>query len=239
MKNNTLTLLTISLHIAFFFIFTSPAFSQNISLDSSQIVIDDEGAVDAVSLITDIEIDKLRDLFDDYMKKYQDVNMNMGGLFGKHRIARAQEVRIESVSTDVINLYARFIEKGSNTELSIYANFNEDLPITRIQYPTEYQKLYGLLSSFAELSIPEFYNQQIAATRDDIEDLSKDINNLKDKKQRNRDRIKDLEKENIDITTEISKLEKDLEEKKSLLSERKQLKMEVDSNIQKAVTKNR
>lgn len=239
MKNNNLTFLIPSF-IAFIFIgFISNVSSQNISLDSTQIILEDKGAVDAVSLVTNIQIDAFRELFDDYMKEYQDVNMNMGGLFGKHRIARAEEVRIESVSTDLINFYARFIEKGADTELSIYANFNEDLTITSSQYPVEYQKLYDLLSNFALVSIPEFYNQQIAATRDNIEDLSKDINNLKDKIERNEKRINDLEKENIDLGTEIFNLEKDLEEKKNLLSERKQIKNELDTNIKKAVTKSR
>ena len=239
MKNNSLTFLTLSFITACLFFLTFGAHAQNISLDSTQIVVEDEGSVDAVTLVTDIQIDEFRELFDDYMKKYQDINMNMGGLFGKHRIARAEEARIESVSTDLINLYARFIEKGADTELSIYANFNEDLPITSSQYPEEYQKLYALLSNFAEISIPEFYNQQIASTRDEIEELSKDINNLKDKMERNEKRIKDLEKENLDLETEIANFEKDLEEKKTLLSERKQLKSQIDTNIKKAVTKNR
>lgn len=239
MKNNSLTFLTLSFVTAFLFSITSGVRAQNISLDSAQIVIEDEGSVDAITLVTDIQIDEFRELFDDYMKKYQDVNMNMGGLFGKHRIARAEEARIESVSTDLINFYARFIEKGADTELSIYANFNEDLPITGSQYPEEYQKLYSLLSNFAEVSIPEFYNQQIASTRDEIEDLSRDINNLKEKMERNKKRIKDLEKENLDLETEISNFEKDLEEKKGLLSERKQMKSEIDANIRRSVTKNR
>ena len=239
MKNNNLTFLTLSFITAFLFCLTYGVHAQNISLDSTQIVVEDEGSIDAITLVTDIQIDEFRELFDDYMKKYQDINMNMGGLFGKHRIARAEEARIESVSTDLINFYARFIEKGADTELSIYANFNEDLPITRRQYPDEYQKLYALLSNFAEISIPEFYNQQIASTRDEIEDLSRDINNLKDKLERNEKRIKDLEKENLNLETEIANHEKDLEEKKTLLSERKKLKSQIDTNIKKAVTNNR
>ncbi len=239
MKNNSLTFFSLFFITVFFTSFHSNVFCQNISLDSTQIVVEDEGSKDAVSLVTDIQIDEFRELFDDYMKEYQDVNMNMGGLFGKHRIARAEEVRIESVSSDMINFYARFIEKGSDTEVSVYANFNEDLPITRRQYPDEYQKLYDLMSNFAEVSIPEFYNEQIASTRDEIEDLSKDINNLKDKMERNEKRIDDLKKENIELGAEISNLEKDLQEKKHLLSDRKQMKSEVDNNIREAVTKNR
>lgn len=132
------TLATLVIILSLLFLFDHHIYGQHLTFEEKVISLQDAGDKHAIQVLCEPGVDHVREAFDEYMDDHYDVKMNTGNLFGKHKIIKGEGIHLDPISPKEMNLYARIIENGDLSELSVYGSFGPDVPITRESYPAEY-----------------------------------------------------------------------------------------------------
>lgn len=193
------------------YLWVGPANAQHFTLEKQEIRLNNDEKRDAIQVVCDPSVDQVRSAFDEYMDDYHDVKMNTGNLFGKHRVIEAEGIQLDAISPKQMNLYARIIENGDFTELSVFGRFGPDTFITKENYPATYEKIEDLVMHFSSVFIPIYFRNSILEQRDKLADLREDIKDLERNISKNKDRIVKLQKENREMGEERLILGKDIE----------------------------
>ncbi len=199
----------------------SSIYAQELSMNGETMLTYKKETRPALQVILEPTPDEVKDAWEDYMKDEYDVKLKGTGLFANKDVLRAEEVTIKEVSPNAMNFYTRVIEKGKNTEMSVFAEFGYDLYISKEKYPEPYAKIKSMVDGFLNTYLPKYYQEKLEESQEIFQDLDKDVSKLSDDISDHQKEIEKLTKEMEDMESELASKQKKLKNATANLEESK------------------
>ena len=157
-------------------------------------------------------VSTIKDKFSEWMDDHYDVNLDGKNLlFFDKEFMTAEGIVIPQISPRKIDLRVKVDEsKKGITVLQVFAAYGYNNWITSEDHPYAYDALRGIVYDFVSDYLPEYYYERVEESRENIEELEEDNEDLKSDVAKNKKEIEDLLKKN-------DKLRKEIEENKSML----------------------
>jgi len=206
--------LTISL-----FLFTFLAFAQNIELDRATVEHNEEQRPCVRVTLKAPEPKPVKKAWEDFMDNEYDVSMKGIGFLSNKDVLTAEKVQIPALSEKAVNFYTRIVEQGDQTEMCIFSSFGYDIYISPDEYPEAYETMETMTANFLKSYLPEYYNEQIEVSQENVDDIQDEINDLKETLAENEEEINKLQEENAEIEKNLVDQEEKLRKAEQILNE--------------------
>lgn len=204
--------------------------AQELSLTEMLVKYDKETRP-AIQVVLEPETDAVKKAWEDYMKDEYKVKMKGTGLFSNKDVLSAEEVKISEVSSKKLNFYTRIVEKGANTEMSVFASLGYDLHIGKDNYPAEFAQLKKITVDFLNQYLPTYYQDRLKNNEDQFSNLTKDRDKLEKNITDNTEKIEKLTKENEQMRSELATTEEQLKTVSKDLKESKTKAEGIDGKL--------
>ncbi len=206
-----------------------PLSAQIGDITPSSIVYEKE-QVDVLSVTIQPERKDVQKAFDDWLDDRYDINMKGGGLFGDKNIRSAEGVTIPGISPENITLFTETEARGGATRMSIFASKGLENYIDRTETQA-FAGLQNLFDDFLSSYLPEYHNQQVAATQERLQDLREAFAETEEDIVKNENRIEKLQQENVEFRTNLRELTRKIEAAQRELSERKSKRRSITNAV--------
>lgn len=223
-------LFKISLFLVFCTLFTTVQ-AQNLSIEYQQVSYEDTD-FPAVHVVLHPSPNKVKQAFKDFMKDKYDVKMKGIGFLSNKDVLSAEQVNISAITDKTIDFRAKIVEDNDQTHLDIFGSFGYDLSISKEDYPTAYRNMRNIVLEFINEFLPNYYQERIDQTQEQISDLNKDIEGYEQDYQNNLDKITKLKKDNEDLKKELEMANSALENAKKTLENRRNKLQNVNQTLQ-------
>ncbi len=185
---------------------------------------------DGVAVMLDAKPKEVRHALENWAGDQYDIDFDYkGGVIGRLRGSEeseylvAEDVTVPEIGEKAVTLRARVTPNGAGSELVMFASYGDDLAIGPDgEYGTEFEGVEKLTDNFLSDFVPEYYREQVAGERNEVEDVQKDLDRFKKKMADNKDEIEKLERENVELESNIASAETKLEAEKGALEEVKE-----------------
>jgi hypothetical protein len=194
--------------------------AQNLRVENASVIIDDT-QVPAVKVVMNPAPKKVKEAFRDYISDRYDVKMKGIGFLSNKDVLTAEGVQIPTITYNDMDLKAKIVENGDNTEMYVVGTLGYDVNISPDSYRTEYRAMKNITVNFLNEFLPEYYQERVDETQDMLSDLIDNRNDLRDDLKDNKDKIAELEKENRELSTEITSVEAKIQEAEMKLDNRR------------------
>jgi hypothetical protein len=171
-----------------------------------------------IRIYLNIDVDAVKDAYEGFLRKNYDFKLKGNGLFTNKDELYAKRIMVEEIIDKQLNWYAQIIPAPRNdhkTQMTIFVSLGYDIYLNEQKYPEAFQKVYDLNIDFLEQFVPEYHEEQIEATTDQVKDLEKDTNDLEKDIRKSNKRIEKLK-------AEIRKMEATREERLAELDQQRE-----------------
>ncbi len=172
---------------------------------------------DSWSALVDAPADDLKKAWKKHLDDHHQVDVKGVGLFSNKDILTAEDAQISSLSNQAVHLYAKVVEKGAGSEISVFAVPTTGQSWNHKDHRQESEALKEMLEQFLESYLVEYHQEELDQARKNLSKLQDDEQDLKEKVQKNKDDIRkmeqeitELKRENEDHVREIEQLESDI-----------------------------
>lgn len=233
MKNNPLiiALKKLAIVLSTLLVFTTVQ-AQELSLTETLLKYDKETRP-AIQVVLEPEPDELKKVWEDYMKDEFKVKLKGTGLFSNKDVLSAEEVKISEISSKKLNFYTRIVEKGANTEMSVFASLGYDLHIGKDNYPSEFAQIKKITLDFLNQYLPNYYQERLKEAEDQFSSLTKDRDKLEGNIADNSEKIEKLTRENEKMRAELAATEEKLKDVSKELKESKTKTQGIDGKLRR------
>lgn len=178
---NTLKIYTGSL----LFIFSIGLNAQSFQIDTSNLDFEKKSRP---CLLANLDPEKrsLQKAWTSYMKNNYEVKLKKTS--DKDLLA-AKDITVPIVSFKRMNLFTRIIETTSGSEMKLFSSFGYDLFIGPVNYPIEFEAYRKIMHAFLTQYLTTFYNDEIEATIERINQLDKENLSIKKNIEKNQKKI--------------------------------------------------
>jgi cell division protein FtsB len=213
---NSLMALTIAL-AAFFTLNMS---AQNLELKNTNTTFN-KNTYPCIEVFIEPHPDEVKDAWEDFIKDNYDIKMKGNGLFTDKDVLSAEQVNFNVVSNKQMDFYTRIVEDDKHTKMCVFGSFGYDIPISKKEFPNEYEAMENITSRFLKSYLPVYYNEWINKTQERLTDLQDDQKDMHDKIEKNKKEIEELTKENEELVKELVKNKDNLKETSTNLASKK------------------
>ncbi len=233
MKNNPLTIAIQKMAVVLgaLLIFTNVQ-AQELSLTETLLKYDKETRP-AIQIVLEPKPDVLKKAWEDYMKDEFKVKLKGTGLFSNKDVLSAEEVKISEISSKKLNFYTRIVEKGANTEMSVFASLGYDLHIGKDNYASEFAQIKKITLDFLNQYLPNYYQERLKNAEDQFSSLTKDRDKLEKNIADNTEKIEKLTKDNEKMRAELAAAEEKLKDVSKDLKESKTKTEGIDARLKR------
>ena len=190
--------------------------AQRIEISDAQVNHDDKRQA-CVKVLIDPQPKAVKKAFESFMDDRYDVNMKGIGFLSNKDVLTAEAAKLPAISDKQLDFYARVVENGKGSEMCVFASLGYDIHITPEDYPRRYKAMKGIVLDFLDQYLPTYYKGRIEDSREWVEDLANERENLKEDIADNKEEMEDLRQEIEDLTKENQELAKQLDETKNKL----------------------
>lgn len=219
----------------FFTIIGQNMFSQNLKLQNTETEFN-KNNYPCIEVVIEPNPDEVKDAWEDYMKDNYDVKMKGNGLFTNKDVLRAEQVKINIISNKELDFYTRIVKEAERTKMCVFGSFGYDIPISKKEYPNEFEAMEAMTKRFLKDYLPNYYEEWIDHAQDKLADLEDDRKDMNKKMEKNIKEIEKLTQENEELKEKLSKNNSSIIETTSKLALKKQTYSEVTSRLQEIDT---
>lgn len=218
-------ILTISLLFCFQFLI-----AQTMQIGDGQVKHEKEMRP-CIEVILAPEPDKVKEAWEDFMKKEYDVKLKGYGFLTNKDVLSAEGIDFKAVSNKKMDFYTRIVKEEDMTKMCVYGSFGYDIFINKNGYPLEYKHLEDITKQFLNGFLPGYYTEQIQGIQSSLKDLNDDKGRMENEMEDNRKEIEKLTARNAELTKELNNKVKSIEEKAQILKLREENWSEVRSQL--------
>lgn len=222
----------LSLLTALFFV--SSLNAQRLSVENATVNYNDE-VIPAVKIIMNPAPKEVKEEFKDFMKDRYDVKMKGIGFLSNKDVLSAESVQISPISDKEMDLRAKVVERGSDTEMYVFGKLGYDINLDyNSRYRDEYRAMKSMTVAFLNEFLPDYYQERVDETQDKLDDLQDNRNDLKEDIADNEKKISELEKEIKEMNSELSETESSISETEQKLRDRRSSLQTVNQELRRA-----
>jgi len=187
--------------------------AQKVKYHDGKIMYDGE-ELQTIEVKLQPNVSTIKDKFSEWMDDHYDVNLDGKKLlFFKKDFMTAEGVIIPQISERKIDLRVKVDEatKGTTT-LHVFASYGYNNWLTPEKNPYAYDALKGIVYDFVSDYLPEYYYERVEESKENIDEIKEDNNDIEGDIANNKKEIEELLKKNEDLRNELeenkSKLKK-------------------------------
>ncbi len=205
---------------AAFFIMGNPSIAQELMIENEKISFDDQFRT-SIKITMEPNKKEVRSSWESWLEDKYDTKVHGANWLSKKDVLSAERIKIPIISDRQFDLYAKVVDKGQGSELSIFASFGYDMHITPETFPEEYQALENLTLSFLTDFLTNYYQTLAEDSQKLVGNLENDKNNLQEDISKNKKEIETLNERNTDLENQMTAKSKTLDEAVKKLKEGK------------------
>ncbi len=169
--------------------------------------------------------------FKDFMDDQFDVKVEGIGFLKNKKVVYTESTVIPPISTKPMELFAKVVENGAQTNMYVFGQVGYNNPITPTSMWTEYNAMKDLTVDFLNRLLPNYYQDIVEDQRDEVADLEDDRDDMRKKMDKNKDKIAELQKENRELERKIAETKVKLEQSIEALGEKKETLKKVNTKL--------
>lgn len=146
----------------------------------------------------------------DWMKSEFDVNLKGYGFLTNRSTLNAEGVILPAISDQRMDFFAKVKPLKNKTQVQFFGAFGPEVPINALDYPQAYANLQSFSLDFMDHFLPKWYRSRIAEAQEIVGELKRERAKLVEDKQDHQDNILELEREVLDIDSDIAKTDTEL-----------------------------
>jgi hypothetical protein len=185
----------------------------------------------SVKVILKPDSKTVKKAYKNWMEDNHDVDVDGFGFLKNKDVLKIEKSKLNGISDNKMDLYARIIDKGDYTEMNVFGSFGYDLHLDPVTYPHEYRRMKAIIYAFLNDFLPGYYEEIVEDTAELIGDIQEDKSDANEQMSDNRDEIEKLKKENAELTNKIKDYESKLAVAKTELDNQKEEKKKIEKLI--------
>jgi methyl-accepting chemotaxis protein len=177
---------------------------------------------------------EVKEAWTDFIKSELDIKMKGFGFLSNKDLLSAERVSIPQISENKLSFYTLFQETDDEEEIimNVFVAFGYDIYLNRREYPEEYAVLRDMVNQFVHGFVPAYYQEQIDATSEVVNDLEEEIADLNKEVEKNKKDIEKNQKEIEELKSENESLMESISENSNKLNTKKQLLTQQQGKLQ-------
>lgn len=224
-----------SITFLFFALFSQNILSQNLILQNTETEYK-KNTYPCIEVVIEPNPEEVKDAWEDFIKDNYDVKMKGNGLFTDKDVLHAEQVKFDVVSNKEMDFYTRIVEDDKRTKICVFGSFGYDIPVSKKEYPNEFEAMEAVTKRFLKDYLPGYYNEWIDIAQDKLTGLQDDQKDMKSKIEKNKKDIEKLTEENKELEESLIKINTSIVETTTKLAIKKQTFSEITSRLQKIDT---
>lgn len=201
---------------------------------SNETIIHDGKERSAVKVTIAPDSKKVKKSFKDYMDDQYEVEVEGIGFLKNKEVVYTNPTVITPISTKPMELFAKVVENGSQTNMYVFGQIGYSSQITPTSNWTEYNAMKDLTIDFLNKLLPNYYQDIVENQRDEVADLEDDRDDMRKKLDKNKDKIFELQKENEELERKLTSTKVKLEQSIETLDKKKEALKKVNTKLDKA-----
>jgi hypothetical protein len=203
---------------AAFLIIGNQAIAQELMIENEKISYDDQFRT-SIKVTMEPNKKEVRTSWENWLEDKYDTKVHGANWLSKKDVLSAERIKIPIISDQQFDLYAKVVDKGQGSQLSIFASFGYDVHITPETFPKEYQALENLTLNFLTDFLTNYYQNRAEDSQKLVGNLENDKNNLQEDISKNKKEIEALKEKNTDLENQMTSKSKTLDEAAKKLKE--------------------
>lgn len=202
----------------FFFTMKYQSIAQELLIENDKISYNDQFRT-SVKVTMEPNKEEVRTSWENWLEDNYDTKVRGAAWLGKKDVLSAEGIKIPVISDKQFDLFAKVVDKGQGSQLSIFASFGYDMHITPETFPKEYQAIENLTLSFLTDFLTNYYQNRAEDSQKLVGNLENDKNNLQEDISKNKKNIESLKEKNIALENEMTAKSVTLDEAAKKLKE--------------------
>lgn len=216
------------------FLLSTIALNAQVLNISNETIIHDGKERSAVKVTIAPDSKKVKKSFKDFMDDQYKVDVEGIGFLKNKEVIYTESTVIPPVSTQPMELFAKVVENGKQTNMYVFGQIGYNNQITPMSNWTEYSAMKDLTVDFLNKLLPNYYQDIVEDQRDEVADLEDDRDDMRKKLDKNKDKIAELQKENEELERKIASTKVRLEQSMDALGDKQATLKKVNTKLDKA-----
>lgn len=188
--------------LAAFFILENQAIAQELIIENDKISYDDQFRT-SIKITMEPNKKEVRMSWKNWLEDKYDTKVHGAYWLSKKDVLSAERIKIPFISKKQFDLYAKVVDKGQGSQLSVFASFGSGMHITPEKFPKEYQALESLTLNFLTDFLTNYYQNRADYSQKLVGNLENDKNNLQEDISKNKKGIEALKEKNIELENQM------------------------------------
>lgn len=193
----------------------------------------------AIVLTIGPETKEVKKAWKKFIQKEHDVDVDGLGLFTNKEVLRVEKAVIKSISDKQIDLFAKIVEEGESTTMSVFGSFGYNLYLSPEEFPKEYAAMENIVFDFLNKLLPDYLAENVEELEEKLSDLkkakedkSKTINSNEKEIAKMKKEIEEMQKQNKTLSKELIEDEKVIGQTSTKLRIKKRSLQSIGSTIE-------
>ncbi|NND08045.1 MAG: hypothetical protein HKN87_16825 [Saprospiraceae bacterium] len=177
---------------------------------------------DAALITVDIPKDEVKGGFNDFVRDHFNTNLKGYGFLARKDEVYTEFEEMPLLADQAIKLIGSFKERGSETQLYLLAQWEDNSFVSKKNQELTFQKLFDVARDFLEYYVPGYYAEKLEESNDAYENALSDVEKVKKELQKSKEDLRDLKRDIVEKESEISENENELKTRERTMMKKKE-----------------
>jgi uncharacterized coiled-coil DUF342 family protein len=184
-----------------------------------------------IAVRLDPDTKEVKKAWEDFVKKQYKIRLKGLGFLVNKDVLSAEKVTVKALSDKAIDFRTRIVEEENHSLMQVFVSLGYDIYLNPDQYPAAFQDLKNTTWKFVKTYLPAYYKEQISEVAKELKDLNKEQKNITNDIADNKKEIEKLQKENEKLAKDLNSLDKDIQDKRQELNKKEAAKRAFEKEV--------